>query len=127
LNLNLNNQDGSYAVQLTNPDGQRSNLYNFTALMPTPRVDSVDFVGTASNGTVYVSGANFPPGATSLDVFYKDAFIVNLTAAQLQSSTTSFSISFPFNFNSRQPGSYSVVAVNPGNLRSSRVGFIVKQ
>ncbi len=115
---------GSYSLQITNPDGQKSGLFSFTAIGTTPAISGIlptNPVAASGPQSITVNGANFQAGLT-MTVGLPGGGGATLSGAQIQNLTAS---SFQAQIPLAQPGAYTLQVTIPGGLQSSVFNFTV--
>ena len=119
-------KDGTYKIIATNPDGQKSNEYEFTVSSVTPLIDSISFsrIGNdCAKESIIVKGRNLLPGVQAELVLKSDP---KKTYAPTKTDYVSMTeIKLEFDFTKVPKGAYNLTVTNAGSEAKSIRDFNV--
>jgi pimeloyl-ACP methyl ester carboxylesterase len=113
---------GTYGIRVNNPNGNQSNIFNFTTQVAPPAITSVSpsspCVRTGDQSVV-VNGSSFQSGLT-VSVTFPNGGTGTLSGSQIQNVTAT---SFTMIITLADPGTYSIRVINPSGAQSSPFTF----
>jgi hypothetical protein len=118
---------GAYSLRVNNPDGQRSNTFNFT-VVSAPALPAISAISPSNptvkveSQTVSVSGSNFQPGLT-VTLVGPGGSTSTLSGSQIQNVTSN---SFRMIITLRDPGAYSIRVTNSNEQQSNIFSFTAR-
>ena len=118
---------GSYALEVVNPDGQKSPRFGFSAQPGdlTPHVVAISPSNPLASSlqSIKITGNNFLDGL-AIDMFRNGTALSHVSGSLVTvSSATSLTFSYDFN---GQAGSYGIELASPDGHRSARFSFTVQ-